>query len=431
MKLCQYNENNIDAFKRLLMSSNPLSKVLNFFINIFWALFKGIKKLLGKDKIEQVVKTETKVEMPLFKLSDFYNFDYEKDKETIVFFDLKAEGSDSSGALDYANRKIEKLEKDYQVIRLCYKRFTDQLYVVSNGSGIYVDDIGLLFKNHLVKRLCINNLVFNSDAEVLVDRIVSLKEEYGFEIEYVFHDYLSLCPSYFLITKEDNPCDMRNCKECLYNNPYRTVVTNDIEEYRNRFRKLFKVTDEFVFFSKFSFDMVTKIYPDIVDRSKIIPHEPLLSENCSKYVKPEDDGVITVGFVGFFHHIKGSDLFIETVDELRNMGLNIKPVVIGYKEEESYRELDYKFTGRYKRDNLGSLLSENNVDLVIYPSLNSETYSYIVQELMLLNVPLVVLRRGAPAERIENKYESGAIAEEINARSLADAAVKIIKELEE
>lgn len=431
MKLCQYNENNIDAFKRLLMSSNPLSKVLNFFINIFWALFKGIKKLLGKDKIEQVVKTETKVEMPLFKLSDFYNFDYEKDKETIIFFDLKAEGSDSSGALDYANRKIEKLEKDYQVIRLCYKRFTDQLYVVSNGSGIYVDDIGLLFKNHLVKRLCINNLVFNSDAEVLVDRIVSLKEEYGFEIEYVFHDYLSLCPSYFLITKEGNPCDMRNCKECLYNNPYRTVVTNDIEEYRNRFRKLFKVTDEFVFFSKFSFDMVTKIYPDIVDRSKIIPHEPLLSENCSKYVKPEDDGVITVGFVGFFHHIKGSDLFIETVDELRNMGLNIKPVVIGYKEEESYRELDYKFTGRYKRDDLGRLLSENKVDLVIYPSLNSETYSYIVQELMLLNVPLVVLRRGAPAERIDNKYKLGVIAEEINARSLADAAVKIIKELEE
>ena len=95
------------------MSSNPLSKVLNFFINIFWALFKGIKKLLGKDKIEQVVKTETKVEMPLFKLSDFYNFDYEKDKETIVFFDLKAEGSDSSGALDYANRKIER-----KIIRL-------------------------------------------------------------------------------------------------------------------------------------------------------------------------------------------------------------------------------------------------------------------------------------------------------------------------
>lgn len=412
------------------MSSNPLSKVLNFFINIFWALFKGIKKLLGKDKIEQVVKTDTVVEVPLFKLSDFYNFNYDKDKENVVFLDLMAEGKDSSGALDYAGKKIEKLEKDYQVIRLCYKRFTDQLYVVSNGSEIYVDDVGLLFRNHKVKRLCINNLVFNTDAESLIDKLVGLKDVYRFGIEYVFHDYLSLCPSYFLITKEGNPCDMNNCKECLYNNPYRTVVTNDIEEYRKRFRKLFSVTDEFVFFSEFSFNMVTKVYPEIINRSKIIPHEPLLSENCLKYIKPEDDGVITVGFVGFFHHIKGSDLFIETIDELKNRGLNVNPVVIGYKEEESYKELNYKFTGRYKRDDLGKLLSENKVDLVIYPSLNSETYSYIVQELMLLNVPVVVLRRGAPAERIENQYKNGEIAEEINAKSLADAAVGLLGTLD-
>ena len=430
MKLSEYNENNIDAFKRLLMSSNPLSRVLNFFINIFWAIFKGIKKLLGKDKIEQAVKVETKVELPLFKLSDFYNFNYDENKETVVFVDLLAEGSDSSGALDYAKRKIEKLERDYQLICLCYKRFSDQFYVVSNGSKIYVDDIELLFVNHNVKKLCINNLVFNTDAESFIDKIVDLRGRYDFVSEYVFHDYLSLCPSYFLITKEGKPCDMKNCTECLYNNPYRTLVCNDIEVYRERFRKLFKVTDEFVFFSSFSYGMVTGVYPEIADRSKIIPHEPLLSDKCSKYIRPEDDGVITIGFVGFFHHIKGSDLFIETIDELRSRGLKLRPVVIGYKEEESYKELDYKFTGRYKRDNLGKLLSENKVDLVIYPSLNSETYSYIVQELMLLNVPVVVLRRGAPAERIENKYKLGAIAEEINAKSLADAAVSLLGTLD-
>ena len=197
------------------MSSNPLSRVLNFFINVFWALFKGIKKLLGRDKIEQAVKVETKVELPLFKLSDFYNFDYDRDKETIVFVDLLAEGSDSSGALDYAKRKIGKLEKDYQLISLCYKRFSDQFYVVSNGSKIYVDDIELLFVNHNVKKLCINNLVFNTDAECFIDRIVDIRKRYVFMTEYVFHDYLSLCPSYFLITKEGNPCDMKNCTECV------------------------------------------------------------------------------------------------------------------------------------------------------------------------------------------------------------------------
>ena len=46
---------------------------------------------------------------------------------------------------------------------------------------------------------------------------------------------------------------------------------------------------------------------------------------------------------------------------------------------------------------------------------------------MLLNVPLVVLRRGAPAERIENKYKLGAIAEEINCKCVADAAVSLLE----
>lgn len=427
MKLTEYSENNVDALKRLLMGSNSLSKLLNFFINIFWAIFKGIKKILGKDKIEQVVKEEKPVEVSLFKLSDFYNFSYDCNLETIIFLDLKAEGNDSSGALDYAKKKIERLEKEYQVIRLIYRRFTNHLYLISNNSEIYVDDLNLLFTKNNIVKLCINNLVFNTDAEDLIDEIVKLKKEYDFNIEYVFHDYLSICPSYFLITSEGNPCDMNKCRECLYNNPYRTLVINDIEDYRKRFRKLFENTDEFIFFSDFSFRMVTKIYPDIAYRSKIIPHEPLLSDKCSKYLKPEDDGVITVGFVGFFHHIKGSDLFIETIDELKNRGLSIKPVIIGYKEEGSYAELDYKFTGRYQRDDLGRLLSENKVDLVIYPSLNSETYSYIVQELMLLKVPLVVLRRGAPAERIENKYDLGAIAEEINAESLSSATMALLK----
>ena len=42
-------------------------------------------------------------------------------------------------------------------------------------------------------------------------------------------------------------------------------------------------------------------------------------------------------------------------------------------------------------------------------------------------MPLVVLRRGAPAERIENKYKLGVIAEEINCKCVADATVKLLE----
>ena len=59
-----------------------------------------------------------------------------------------------------------------------------------------------------------------------------------------------------------------------------------------------------------------------------------------------------------------------------------------------------------------------------------ESFSYVAQELMTLNVPIVLFKRGAPSERIiKQKYEPSEIADLVTTDSLYDATVKMINKL--
>ena len=86
--------------------------------------------------------------------------------------------------------------------------------------------------------------------------------------------------------------------------------------------------------------------------------------------------------------------------------------------------------GKYKRENLGALLTDNEIHIVIYPSINNETFSYVAQELMLLHVPFVVYPKGAPQERIRKYgYLLGRVADEVNVESLFDATVQLVSDV--
>ena len=139
------------------------------------------------------------------------------------------------------------------------------------------------------------------------------------------------------------------------------------------------------------------------------------------------DGILRIGFVGHFTRTKGADLFIETAKRLKKQ-YNCRFYIIGYADDEY--KVDYEITGKYRRNDLGKILSEKKIDLVIMPSFSNETYSYTVQELMLLKVPFVIFACGAPAERVRREnYEPVEIAEEVSTDSLYGATVALIEKI--
>ena len=197
-----------------------------------------------------------------------------------------------------------------------------------------------------------------------------------------------------------------------------------MNKWREHYRKLFIRVDSFLFFSDYTRKIITNVYPEIQARSHVVPHKPLMDQNASKYVPNEEkDGILRIAFVGHFTRTKGADLFIETAKKLKE-NIKSKFYIIGYADDEY--KVDYEITGKYERNDLGKILSDKKIDLVIMPSFSNETYSYTVQELMLLKVPFVVFACGAPADRIRKEnYRLAEIAEEVNADSLFKATVTL------
>ena len=67
---------------------------------------------------------------------------------------------------------------------------------------------------------------------------------------------------------------------------------------------------------------------------------------------------------------------------------------------------------------------------MVYSSINNETFSYLAQELMLLNVPFVCFNNGAHAERIQKyKYNLAEIADNVSTESLSSALQDLIKKI--
>ena len=357
------------------------------------------------------------------------------DHKTVLFIDIRKESNDKSGAIDYAYDKIAEFErKDCRVILLNYEKNSEKWFVspisIDSGCSISLDsfsDLNELFKLIFVKTVFINNLAFYLNPEAIIDQLCLLKDEHAFKLEYAFNDHLPACPSYFLINDKCLPCPVskgQTCVNCLKENPYKVIERYDVNKWREHYRKLFIRVDSFLFFSDYTRKIITNVYPEIQARSHVVPHKPLMDQNASKYVPNEEkDGILRIAFVGHFTRTKGADLFIETAKKLKE-NIKSKFYIIGYADDEY--KVDYEITGKYERNDLGKILSDKKIDLVIMPSFSNETYSYTVQELMLLKVPFVVFACGAPADRIRKEnYRLAEIAEEVNADSLFKATVTL------
>lgn len=357
------------------------------------------------------------------------------EKKFLLMIDIDLGEKEHSGAIYYATKKIDELEKEgYFVFTLKYKSRTDKWSICSNTIQTNAElqlrdlsDLNLLFNNVKVDTIFINNLAFNTAPEKFIENITIFKDLYHFKITYVFHDHLSLCPSYFLLDADTNPCglpeNMKICNECLakpnHNQPIRRT---DLKSWRKSFYDLFIRVDEFIFFSNYTKELVTKIYP-ITKNGKVIYHSSTLSKNATHYNAPENSDSINIGFVGRYDVPKGARYFEELIDLLKKE-YNVKPIIIG----PPVKEAEFEATGYYDKEELGKILTEKKINFVVFPSISNETFSYVVQELMLLHVPIVSFKCGGHAERVE-KYSLGELADETSVNSLYSASLKMIEKL--
>ena len=83
-------------------------------------------------------------------------------------------------------------------------------------------------------------------------------------------------------------------------------------------------------------------------------------------------------------------------------------------------------TGRYMRSELPDLVEHYGVDMVWFPSIWPETFSYVTEEVMDMGLPIACFDIGAPAERVRG-YAGGLVLQNKDARQALMAMLDHLK----
>lgn len=276
----------------------------------------------------------------------------------------------------------------------------------------------------------LRQIVYNTAALfvsplAVVALLLHLKQRSGARLTVLFHDYFPLCPSIFLISPRGRYCgipDAATCRRCMPQNPGLPELLLHYRHYdpilwRQVWECLLLVADEMTAFSQASADIVRKVWPWVdAARLQVVPHqaEPL---NAEPVVVRNTQG-LHIGIVGQLGFHKGIDVIAALAKAIRRRSLDIRISVIGSVEAPVDSRVISQ-SGSYKREDLPRLIAESGANVMLFPSVWPETFSYVVQELMALNLPLACFDMGAPAERVRT-YAKGLILEDTDAEVLLD-----------
>jgi glycosyltransferase involved in cell wall biosynthesis len=241
----------------------------------------------------------------------------------------------------------------------------------------------------------------------------------------LFHDYLAICPSFTLFDSSNRYCgipgDVKECRACLSRNPHAIRKDIDIVEWRWHWGRLVDVANEVRFFSHDSAKLASKVWKISNSKKRVVAHSPLIDYKGRK-VSVRRDGEVIIGVVGAIGFIKGAEVVQQMSHLLKKRDPRAKIVVIGMIDPHYRDESMTNVTvhGHYERAHLPQLLEQYGVSVAVVPSIVPETFSYVTQELMMLDMPVACFGLGAPAERV-GAYPKGRVVTEISAEAMIDA----------
>ncbi len=271
----------------------------------------------------------------------------------------------------------------------------------------------------------VNNLVSFDDPLAIVRWCVDRRAAGG-ELVFYLHDFHSVCPAFTLIDADGRYCGVPApdaCRACLPRNAANLLgfpAPPDNRAWREGWADLLTAADRIVAFSQVSVDILSRAYPERshLFRVELRPHRPDLSH--LRPVRRVASNVVTVGVIGNISRAKGSDVVhaLAALVEARQLPMRI--VVFGTLQSNAAASRALHVHGAFVPHDLPELLERYGVDVCLMPSVCPETYSFVTDEIMAMEMPLVVFGIGAPAERVA-RYTLGAVTTDITAEAaLAD-----------
>ncbi len=243
---------------------------------------------------------------------------------------------------------------------------------------------------------------------IRVDNSVwNIARDIGVPQDFTGHDYYPMCPQVTLTDENNRYCGElgeQQCNSCLHKRPIFGRPT--IQEWRKRYAQLLQTSERVIVPAK----SVGERYRRYFDLKSVVVAEhpdslrgwhPTVAAVAAPPGRP-----IRVAVLGALSPMKGPDVLEEAVLDARQHNLPITYKLFGY----AYRALAegdrLEVHGKYDSADLQGMLQDWQPDLVWFPALWPETYSYTLSECLTLGLPVLASDLGALSDRLENRAHS-------------------------
>ncbi|MEO8739935.1 MAG: glycosyltransferase [Casimicrobiaceae bacterium] len=270
------------------------------------------------------------------------------------------------------------------------------------GDESWGDLLGGICARFAIELVHLHNISGGRDG--LAEALVELGIPYG----YTVHDLSFACPTITFLNSEHNYCggvtDVQVCRACLAAQPAFAGV--DIGQWRASHGALLDGAAFVIAPSQWAAATLRHYFPQ--RHVDVVAHAgsggTTRPDAVAAALPMPDDGRPVVAVLGAIGPDKGARRLEQLVAMTRARNLPLRWVLIGYHDRgrEPFQSADGVFTlhGPYDSRALPELLVHYRVELVVYPSVCPETYSFTLSECWASGRPALVPPIGALADRV-------------------------------
>ena len=271
------------------------------------------------------------------------------------------------------------------------------------------------------RTIVFNNAVSFAGPMRIAPLLLLLKQRSKAKLVVLIHDYFLVCPTIYLLDGQNQFCgvpQLKQCEACLpsCNHLFASFFRGSISSWRGNWGSLLARADQIIAFSEASAHWLKKAYkqwPSWVE-IEIKPHQ--LQFPPGPAIQPAKAEAAVIGVVGQIGVQKGCKIVQELADQIIREQGRESIVVIGSLECRADSRV-VRQTGHYQPQELRKLIVNSGANIMLMPSIWPETFSFVTEELIQLDLPLACFDLGAPGERVM-RYAKGHLLTSMNAATV-------------
>jgi glycosyltransferase involved in cell wall biosynthesis len=215
------------------------------------------------------------------------------------------------------------------------------------------------------------------------------------------HDYQHWCPQIILVGVTGQYCgepELDSCQRCVnhLSSPFGTV---NVWEWRDGYRGLLEGARTVFAPSR---DAATRLERQVPGLAvQVRPHEAITLAARAKPARRTPKRV-RIGIIGAISEGKGRELLANVATYAASVGSPINFVVVGYtNQQQTLTKLpNVRVTGKYVESELDAILVRERLDVIFFPAVWPETYSYTLTAAIRSGLPIAAFDLGAIPERL-------------------------------